>query len=118
MRDDGGHRVRSGQSAQRQQETGVGNTPLLELRNITGWPEAGGAWLWCPHLSQDGAANPSGSFKAGRAALSVYQAQGGYTGVVTATSGNYGAAVASQAAMRGLRCIVVQGFTTAGNRSA
>ena len=32
----------------------------------------------------------------------------GYKGVVTATSGNYGAAVASQAAMQGLKCIVVQ----------
>ncbi len=28
--------------------------------------------------------------------------------MVTATSGNYGAAVASQAAQRGLKCIVVQ----------
>ena len=34
--------------------------------------------------------------------------QRGYKGVVAATSGNYGAAVASQAAKAGLRCIVVQ----------
>ena len=32
----------------------------------------------------------------------------GYKGVMSATSGNYGAAVASQAAMRNLRCIIVQ----------
>jgi threonine synthase len=32
----------------------------------------------------------------------------GYKGVIAATSGNYGAAVASQAAMQGLKCIVVQ----------
>jgi cysteine synthase len=32
----------------------------------------------------------------------------GYEGVVAATSGNYGAAVASQSAKAGLRCIVVQ----------
>ena len=32
----------------------------------------------------------------------------GYKGVIAATSGNYGAAVASQAAMQGLKCIIVQ----------
>lgn len=32
----------------------------------------------------------------------------GYEGVIAATSGNYGAAVASQAAMRGLKAIIVQ----------
>ena len=32
----------------------------------------------------------------------------GYKGVIAATSGNYGAAVASQAAMQGLNCIIVQ----------
>ena len=32
----------------------------------------------------------------------------GYKGVVTATSGNYGAAVASQAAKLGLKCIILQ----------
>jgi len=32
----------------------------------------------------------------------------GYKGVIAATSGNYGAAVASQAAMQGLECIIVQ----------
>ena len=32
----------------------------------------------------------------------------GYKGVISATSGNYGAAVASQAAIAGLKCIIVQ----------
>ncbi|MEA5096159.1 MAG: 2-amino-4-oxopentanoate thiolase subunit OrtB, partial [Sedimentibacter saalensis] len=58
---------------------------------------------------KDEASNASGSFKARRASTAVYQAKKlGYKGVVTATSGNYGAAVASQAAMHGLKCIVVQ----------
>lgn len=60
-------------------------------------------------LLKDEAANPSGSFKARRAALSVHMAREmGYQGVVTATSGNYGAAVASCCAKVGLKCIVVQ----------
>src|SRR3989442_5460981 len=58
---------------------------------------------------KDEAANPSGSFKDRRASLSVYEAvERGYRGVIAATSGNYGAAVASQAARAGLSCIVVQ----------
>ena len=93
-----------------QRETGVGNTPLYELKNITALvrqtaPKGKGARIFL----KDEAANPSGSFKARRAALSVYHAaKQGYEGVVAATSGNYGAAVASQAAMRGLKCIIVQ----------
>lgn len=93
-----------------QKETGVGNTPLYELRNITKLvrltaPKGKGARIFL----KDEAANPSGSFKARRAALAVYHAaKHGYKGVVAATSGNYGAAVASQAAIRGLKCIIVQ----------
>lgn len=93
-----------------QRETGVGNTPLYELKNITRLvrqtaPKGKGARIFL----KDEAANPSGSFKARRAALSVYHAEKhGYKGVVAATSGNYGAAVASQAAMRALKCIIVQ----------
>lgn len=93
-----------------QGETGVGNTPLLELRNLTKLarkfaPKGKGARIFV----KDEAANPSGSFKARRAATACYHAQKlGYKGVIAATSGNYGAAVASQAAMRGLKCIVVQ----------
>ncbi len=93
-----------------QQETGVGNTPVYELRNLTKLarkfaPKGKGARIFV----KDEAANPSGSFKARRAATSCYHAKKlGYKGVIAATSGNYGAAVASQAAMRGLKCIVVQ----------
>lgn len=58
---------------------------------------------------KDEASNPSGSFKARRAATACYHAKKlGYKGVIAATSGNYGAAVASQAAMQGLKCIIVQ----------
>jgi 2-amino-4-ketopentanoate thiolase beta subunit len=93
-----------------QRETKVGNTPLVELENLT---EAvrrhcrpgKGARI----LLKDEAANASGSFKARRASISAFEAaRKGYTGMVAATSGNYGAAVASQAAQRGLKCIIVQ----------
>jgi cysteine synthase len=93
-----------------QKETGVGNTPLYELKNITKLarmtaPKGKGARIFL----KDEASNPSGSFKARRAALAVYHAaKHGYKGVVAATSGNYGAAVASQAAIRGLKSIIVQ----------
>ncbi|PAB57938.1 2-amino-4-oxopentanoate thiolase subunit OrtB [Anaeromicrobium sediminis] len=93
-----------------QRSTGVGNTPLLEMKNITKLvrkisPEGKGARIFI----KDEAANPSGSFKARRAANAVYHAKKlGYKGVIAATSGNYGAAVASQAAMYGLKCIIVQ----------
>lgn len=93
-----------------QRETGVGNTPLYELKNLTKLarmtsPKGKGARIFL----KDEASNPSGSFKARRAALSVYHAaKHGYKGVVAATSGNYGAAVASQAAIRGLKSVIVQ----------
>lgn len=93
-----------------QYRVGVGNTPVLELRNLTELarkcaPAGKGARIFM----KDEASNPSGSFKARRAANSVYHAKRlGFKGVVTATSGNYGAAVASQAAINGLKCIVVQ----------
>lgn len=93
-----------------QAENGVGNTPLKELKNITKLVRkisrpGYGARIFI----KDEALNDSGSFKARRASLSCYQAKKlGYKGVITATSGNYGAAVASQAAKFGLKCIVVQ----------
>ena len=93
-----------------QRATAVGDTPLVELHNITELvravaPPGKGARL----LVKDEAANPSGSFKDRRASLSVHEAvERGYPGVAAATSGNYGAAVASQAAKAGLGCIVVQ----------
>jgi len=92
------------------EETGVGNTPLVELKNTTELvrsisPPGKGGRIFI----KDEAANPSGSFKDRRAALSIYHAKKlGYKGVVTASSGNYGAAVASQAAKRGLKTIILQ----------
>jgi len=93
-----------------QSRTGVGNTPLVELGNLTALARAvakprRGARIFV----KDEAKNPSGSFKDRRASLSVHEAnKRGYAGVVAATSGNYGAAIASQAAKAGLRCIIVQ----------
>ena len=93
-----------------QSRTGVGHTPLLELRNITKlarkYAKPGfGARIF----AKDEAANASGSFKDRRAACAVAHAKKlGYKGVIAATSGNYGAAVASQAAMQGMKCIIVQ----------
>jgi len=93
-----------------QNETCVGSTPLVELKNINTLVKAiskpgKGARIFL----KDEAANPSGSFKDRRASVSIYQAQKqGYKGVIAATSGNYGAGVASQAAKRGLQCIIVQ----------
>lgn len=93
-----------------QESVSVGNTPLIELKNITALArkysakgKGGSIFI------KDEACNPSGSFKARRAATAVYHAKKlGYKGVIAATSGNYGAAVASQAAMQGLKCIIVQ----------
>ena len=88
----------------------VGNTPLVELPHLTRLvralaPKGKGARI----LLKDEAANPSGSFKDRRASLSVHEAvKRGYPGIAAATSGNYGAAVASHAAKAGLRCIIVQ----------
>jgi cysteine synthase len=93
-----------------QRHTGVGNTPLVEFTNLTELARAvSRPGLGARIFVKDEAANPSGSFKDRRASLSVHAAkQQGYQGVVAATSGNYGAAVASQAAKAGLRCIIVQ----------
>ena len=93
-----------------QQSFSIGNTPLIELKNITALarklaPAGKGARIFI----KDEAANPSGSFKARRAATSIYTAREmGYKGAMSATSGNYGAAVAATCAMAGLKCIVVQ----------
>ena len=93
-----------------QSEYAVGNTPIIELKNLTKLarkcaPKGKGARIFI----KDEAMNASGSFKARRAATAVYHAKKmGYKGVIAATSGNYGAAVASQAAMQGLKCIIVQ----------
>ena len=93
-----------------QRSVGVGDTPLLELKNLSALarkvaPEGKGARIFV----KDESANPSGSFKDRRASISVYMAEKmGYKGIMAATSGNYGAAVASQGAMRNLRTIIVQ----------
>jgi 2-amino-4-ketopentanoate thiolase beta subunit len=89
---------------------GTGNTPLKELKRIGALARSisrpgYGARIFV----KDEAQNDSGSFKARRAAIAVHHAKKmGYKGVIAATSGNYGAAVASQAAKHGLACIIVQ----------
>lgn len=93
-----------------QKSFSVGDTPLVELKNITALarryaPAGCGARIFI----KDEAANPSGSFKVRRAATSIYHAKKlGYKGAISATSGNYGAAVASCCAKANLDCIVVQ----------
>ncbi len=93
-----------------QSEYGVGSTPLKELKNLTKLVRkiskpGYGARIFI----KDEALNDSGSFKARRASIACYHAKRlGYKGVIAATSGNYGAAVASQAAKHGLKCIIVQ----------
>lgn len=99
-----------GDIIQLQKETKVGQTPLFELKNLNKLirkhaKEGKGARIFM----KDEAANASGSFKARRASVAVdYAAKMGYKGVIVATSGNYGAAVASQASQRGLKTIVIQ----------
>lgn len=93
-----------------QSETKVGGTPLHELTRLTEAVRAFAApGKGARILVKDEAANASGSFKARRASISAYEAKKrGFEGVIAATSGNYGAGVASQAAMRGLKCIILQ----------
>jgi len=93
-----------------QHNSGVGCTPLKELKNITKLAKTiakpgNGARIFI----KDEALNDSGSFKARRASISCYHAKRlGFKGVIAATSGNYGAALASQAAKYGLKCIIIQ----------
>jgi 2-amino-4-ketopentanoate thiolase beta subunit len=98
------------EAASIQLERGVGGTPMREAPNLTALARTRAhAGYGARIFIKDEAANPSGSFKDRRASLSVYEAhERGYKGVIAATSGNYGAAVASQAARAGLACIVVQ----------
>lgn len=93
-----------------QHNNGVGNTPLKELKNLTALARKASKEGYGSRIFiKDEALNDSGSFKARRASISCYHAKRlGYKGVIAATSGNYGAAVASQAAKLGLKCIVVQ----------
>jgi cysteine synthase len=93
-----------------QTAAGVGNTPMLELHNLTdlvrSYAEPGhGARIFV----KDESANMAGSFKDRRASMSTHAAKAmGYAGVIAATSGNYGAAVSSQAARASLACIICQ----------
>ncbi|MGI6791708.1 2-amino-4-oxopentanoate thiolase subunit OrtB [Aminivibrio sp.] len=93
-----------------QRDAHVGDTPLIELHNLTRTaralsPRGKGARI----MIKDEAANPSGSFKDRRASVSCHFAQSkGFPGVAAATSGNYGAALASQANIRNLKTIIVQ----------
>ena len=91
-----------------QNEVGVGNTPLLELKNLTKLARKISKTGKAARIFvKDESCNPSGSFKDRRAAISVFDAmKRGYKGVGAATSGNYGAAVASQANIRGLKCVI------------
>jgi 2-amino-4-ketopentanoate thiolase beta subunit len=93
-----------------QLDNNVGQTPLIELKRLSAYarkfaPKGYGARIFL----KDEASNLSGSFKARRAAMSIYHAKKlGFKGVIAATSGNYGAAVAALAARQGLKCIIVQ----------
>lgn len=95
----------------------VGETPLWELERLTrlvrqASPPGKGARI----VIKDEAMNAAGSFKARRASLCLAQAaEHGFAGVIAATSGNYGAAVASQAAIYGLKALILQEvFDSAG----
>jgi 2-amino-4-ketopentanoate thiolase beta subunit len=93
-----------------QTKAGVGNTPLLELRNLTDLVRSYAApGMGARIFVKDEAANMAGSFKDRRASVSIHVAgEKGYEGVIAATSGNYGAAVSSQAARNNLKCIICQ----------
>jgi cysteine synthase len=89
---------------------GTGSTPLKEMKRISALARSiSKSGYGARIFIKDEAQNDSGSFKARRAAIAVHHAKKmGYRGVIAATSGNYGAAVASQAAKHGLACIIVQ----------
>ena len=93
-----------------QTKAGVGNTPLLELKNLTDVVRSMSApGKGARIFVKDEAANMAGAFKDRRASVSIHVAkEKGYEGVIAATSGNYGAAVSSQAARYGLKCIICQ----------
>jgi cysteine synthase len=100
-----------------QRQHKVGDTPLWELDRLSSLVRSvsspgKGARIFI----KDEAGNAAGSFKARRASLCLAQAaEDGYEGVIAATSGNYGAAVASQAAIYGLKALILQEvFDSAG----
>jgi cysteine synthase len=93
-----------------QRQNKVGETPLLELSRLSELArQAAPAGYGALILVKDEAANAAGSFKARRASMCLAQAADqGFPGVIAATSGNYGAAIASQAAMYGLKALILQ----------
>jgi cysteine synthase len=98
------------QVRQIQHDHKVGDTPLWELTRLSRLvrqiaPAGKGARIFV----KDEAVNAAGSFKGRRASLCLAQAaESGFAGVIAATSGNYGAAVASQAAIYGLKALILQ----------
>lgn len=108
MMQDAGYTLEDVQKIQK--EHSVGSTPLIELKRLTAYARkfaqpGYGARIFL----KDEACNLSGSFKARRAVMAIFQAKKlGYKGVIAATSGNYGAAVAALTARVGLKCIIVQ----------
>lgn len=93
-----------------QRQNKAGETPLLELHRMSALArQAARPGYGARILVKDEAANAAGSFKARRASICLAQAaEGGFAGVIAATSGNYGAAIASQAAMYGLKALILQ----------
>jgi cysteine synthase len=106
----GDHGYSLAQIKEIQTKAGVGNTPLLELKNMTDLVRSISApGMGARIFVKDEAANLAGAFKDRRASVSIHVAkEKGYEGVIAATSGNYGAAVSSQAARYGLKCIICQ----------
>lgn len=105
---DTGYGIEEVRSIQRQ--VAVGNTPLVEMKNLSAIARSlSEPGLGARIFVKDEAANPSGSYKDRRASISAYEARRlGYPGIAAASSGNYGAAVASQACKYGLGSIIVQ----------
>lgn len=89
---------------------GVGQTPLIELKNLTRLvrklaPPGRGARIFL----KDEASNPAGSPTDRPAAMSAaYARRVGFSGVVAVSGGSYGVSLASQAAVHNLRAIIVQ----------
>jgi len=88
----------------------VGQTPLRELTNMTKVVRSTAKQGYGARIFvKDEACNASGSFKARRASIVVYEAKRlGYAGVVAGTSGNYGAAIAAMANMNNIKAIILQ----------
>lgn len=81
---------------------GEGNTPLIPSRRIG--PALGLKHLYFKHEG----CNPSGAFKdRGAALVAALALEAGAKGVVTASSGNAGAAIAAYSAAVGLPCLLL-----------